>query len=258
MAARASSLSTADAMLAQQRRQRRRDRLLMMTLIELLAIMVFVAMAYALASRNEAEISTDWKAKYEASQRELADAKASIVELRAQVEEARAAAAALAQAYDGEPLPVNPDEAWAEVLERARTASQTQQQQAAAQQARIAAALDGKGAFGVPRCPVPTWAMTVLLYADDTLQAIPAWRPGEVTSVEQMPAIAELVGAGRISRDRFSALSSQVNIQSGKFDGCVLGVTARPAERYFHDLYIRQVNQLDQWFAVKRVGMDEL
>ena len=243
-------------MLAEQRRQRRRDRMLMMTLIELLSIMVFVAMAYALASRDEAELSTDWKSQFKQAQAQLADAQKQILALRKDVEEARHAAAVLAEEYTGQPLPIDPAKSWEEVQKLLKTIADKRSTGSQDRQRRIETALNGGGAFGLPACASPASAYTVMLYADETLQALPAWEKRDQKEVASMASVMKLVSAGRLPRGQFSELAKQANIDAGRREACMLRVTARPAESYFHDVYMRQVNELARWFAVRRVGID--
>lgn len=250
------SLTTADAMLAEQRRQRRRDRMLMMTLIELLSIMVFVAMAYALASRDEAELSTDWKTQYQKSQAQLADANKKLAAVRRELELARHAAAVLAEEYTGQPLPIDPDKSWEEVQRILKEIAEKRRSGSQDQQRRTATALAGGGAFGLPTCITPATAYTVMLYADETLQALPAWEARDQQTMTAMPGATALVSAGRVPRVKFAEFAKQANIDAGRNGACMLRVTARPAEPYYHDVYMRQVNELARWFSVRRVGID--
>ena len=251
-----SSQSTADAMLAEQRRQRRRDRMLMMTLIEMLSIMVFVAMAYALASRNEAELNTDWKAMHQSAMEKLADTERQLAALTKELELARNAARALAEEYTGQALPIDPDKSWEEIQRILKEIAEKKRSGQEDQRKRAQTALAGGGAFGLPTCTLPALAYTVTLYADDTMQATSAWATTEYKAVSGMTAVTALASAGRLPRGAFSDLARKANIDAGRSGACLLRIVARPAETYFHDVYMRQVNELARWFSVRRVGMD--
>lgn len=237
----------------------RKDRIHNTMLIELLALMIFLAFAFAFAMKEEGDRLNPWKLKHDKVALELERAKATIAEQRheirvliAKVASLEASVRRLAAAHDG-PLAANdvliplPRNEYDKLLND-RALLTSLQSENAGLRARL-----NNGGTDRPNCLVtPGFLISVELLSDGALSVRPAW------SAEARARVAEVTGAialgegGRMTTQQFSQRASQVDAWArAQVPAC--GFRARVSESHGNlALYKRQVRAVEQYFYVRR------
>lgn len=219
-----------------ERRQRRRDKVMLISLIELLTILTFVATAFALVSKQELDLSKNnaaYVAKLEARIRGLEEANRKLEQDNQRL---RKENATLWEAYFGQPLPDDP-------VSRARMMGELQRR-----------------GFGVPLCSTPSGRL-FLVYLNDRVDGVDSysfiqgpWPVSEAGAVRLIPGVEELLGGESLTKDQVQAFASRVR---------AFGDAQRPACRYRilaqerHTnlaLYKEQLSFLDKFFRTSRAN----
>lgn len=237
----------------------RKDRIHNTMLIELLALMIFLAFAFAFALKEEGDRLNPWKQKYDRIAAELSEAKATIAQqhhqirvLTAKVASLEASVRRLAAVHDG-PLAANdkliplPTTEYDKLLND-RALLQALQ----TENIRLTARLNN-GGTDRPNCLVtPGFLINVELLSDGALRVRPAW------GAEARPRVSEVTGAialgegGSMSTQQFISRASQVDGWArAQTPAC--GFRARVSESHGNlTLYKRQVRVVEQYFYVRR------
>jgi hypothetical protein len=228
-------------------------------LIELLALLIFLAFAFAFAMKEEGDRLNPWKQKYDQIVVDLAAANATIKEqrhelrvLQAKVASLEASIRRLAAAHDG-PLAANdkliplPKVEYDRLLNDRALLAALQ-----AENARLRARLN-HGGTDRPNCLVtPGFLISVELLADGALRVSPTWTAEARGNVAEVTGALALGEGGRMSSQQFAARASQVD-QWARSQVPACGFRARVSESHGNlTLYKRQVRTVEQYFYVRR------
>jgi hypothetical protein len=242
MAEISSNAQGADAtVIARQMRQTRRDRVLMISLVEMLSILVFVAMAYAMVTNTErVDLNRQFKSEVLKLRSFLNDREEAIKKLTLERDKWRQEAEALHIEYTGTPIKTTPDD----VLPLPRPPSL------------------GKGAGdGRVRCAFPAERLfTIEMHANGFYRAIPAWRSTEDAQARALPGVAAILAEGKTAEVRFAqlanAIAQQAPPEGAKGEACRYVVTADDKLIDSKLEYKRQMEFLTKYFRTNptRVG----
>jgi hypothetical protein len=243
----------------------RKERIHTTMLIELLALLVFLAMAFAFVMKEEGDRLNPWKAKYDqaiaerdAALRQVRELRREVRTLKLKTEQLEAFVRQLLAAHEG-PLAANDRLAPISRAQYERLMAQNANSDALLEQlqrenaelrARIAA--KGGGA-SLPACLVtPGYLLHVDMLGDGRFVVRPAWSSDAAAKVAEVPGVAALVG-GPMSREAFLSRTQAVS-RWGRAQAvpCVFRVTARSAYDHDIELYKRQLSTVEQHFYVAR------
>lgn len=237
----------------------RKDRIHNTMLIELLALMIFLAFAFAFAMKEEGDRLDPWKQKYDQIAGELAQAKATIAKqlhqirvLTAKVSSLEASIRRLAAAHDG-PLAANdrlvplPRDEYDKLLND-RALLEALQSENAGLRARL-----NNGGTDRPNCLVtPGFLINIELLANGGLRVRPAWTSEARARVTEVTGAVALGEGGTMSAQEFSSKASQVD-RWARSQSQPCGFRARVSESHGNlTLYKRQVRTVEQYFYVRR------
>lgn len=237
----------------------RKDRIHTTMLIELLALLIFLAFAFAFAMKEEGDKLNPWKQKYDRVIVQLAEATKTIREqqhqlrvLEAKVVTLEASIRRLVAAHDG-PLAANDrliplTRGEYEKLLNDRALLAALQAENVGLRARL-----NKGGTDRPNCLVtPGFLIGVELLANGNLRVRPTWTPEARTRVAEVPGALALGEGGSMSSQQFAARASQID-QWARRQTVPCGFRARVSESHGNlGLYKRQVRTVEQYFYVRR------
>ena len=244
----------------------RKERIHTTMLIELLALLVFMSMAFAFVMKEEGDRVNPWKEKHDKVAAELRQAERRIVELRREVltlsaktRQMEAYIRRLLAAHEG-PLPSNDRlapisrEQYEDLMGKAGNDDamlQELQRGNADLRAQLSAAKGG--GTDLPKCLVtPGYLLSIELLAGGDYRVSPDWAAGAEDVVRQVPGAMELAAGGSFGRDRFLALAGQV-AGWGKAQPVPCGFRVRVRENHGDlGLYKRQLRTVEQYFYVAR------
>ena len=237
----------------------RKERVHSAMLIELLALLIFVAFAFAFVLKEEGDKINPWKEKYDRVEMELKTAKKEIADLEKrnrtlarQVASLEASVRRLIASHDG-PLAANDkvvplDRSEFDRLANDAALAQTLQ----AENANLRVRLNG-GGTDRPNCLVtPGFLISVELLSDGNFRVRPAWSQNAGAAVAAVDGATQLGGSGVISPAQFSALSSRVDGWARQ-QSPACGFRARVSESHGNlTLYKRQVRTVERYFYTRR------
>lgn len=239
----------------------RKERVHTTMLIELLALMIFLAMAFAFVLKEEGDKANPWKEKYDHAQIELAAARKQIGQLSKQVRTLQIEVDGLQEslrrfiAASKGPIPANDQvvlsrkeyERLAALLANAEAVSAEQTRDNQNLRARI------KGGIGLPACTVTAGPLLrVSLLAGGQFRAEPAWTAGAAGQVRTIPGLAGLTSGQALSSGQFRTYAGQVSAWAKtQSPSCIFRVRARSGHNDAQ-LFNRQVKVLEQSFYVFR------
>lgn len=237
----------------------RKERIHTTMLVELLALLIFLAFAFAFAMKEEGDRLNPWKQKYDKIVIELAEAKATIADQRhelralsAKISSLEASIRRLAAAHDG-PLAANDKliplpKAEYDKLLNDRALLVALQTENTSLRSRLS-----NGGTDRPNCLVtPGFLISVELLADGAMRVRPAWTPQARTSVAEVTGALALGEGGRMTSQQFAARAAQVD-QWARSRTPSCGFRARVSESHGNlTLYKRQVRTVEQYFYVRR------
>lgn len=247
----ASSAAAADALV-----RVRKERVHTTMLIELLALLVFLAMGFAFLSREERDVSR-LALRNEKLKAELGARDARIAALERERRQLRTQIALLSESlrrfqteHTGT-LRANDSV----VLERRQfeqfTAAMSNQaailRESQTENARLRQQL-GRGGNDLPSCPVtPGYLVAIDLVADGYLVR-PSWQPDAAFAASRVSGIGALASSRRLSRGEFQRLAGQVR-DWGRTQQppCAFRATVRRQHRNF-ELYDQQRRLVAQYF----------
>lgn len=247
--------------LVRQASELRKERVHNTMLVELLALLIFLAMAFAFVLKEEGDRANPWKEKHDRVQAELVAAQKKIAGLNRVVKALEIKVTALEQslrrflARSAGTLPANDqvvmskaeiDKLVAE-LANAKAVIQEQSTDNANLRARM------NGGVDLPPCTVTAGPLLRFdLLADGRFRAQPSWTAGADAIARTIPGVRELA-SGR-SVDRRELLQQTRRIQSWaqkQTQKCQFRVRAHAAHNDA-GLFNRQVSDLEQTFYVSR------
>lgn len=175
------------------RRQRRRDKVVLLSLVEMLTIITFISVGMAFVTQQDVDLTRDWRSELADAQERNHTLQQELTSAQETIARQERELAILWDAYYGQPLPS--DAALRrEMLERMRSTQ----------------------GFGMPACPSPDGLLLrveTYVGADgaDTFRAFPSWTPADAETAEAIPGVASLThAAAPLDRAQFSALAMQV------------------------------------------------
>jgi hypothetical protein len=228
-------------------------------LIELLALLIFLAFAFAFTLKEEADRNDPWKMKYDevAAKLKMAEDKIDGLErqirvLNLKIQSLEASIRRLVAAHDG---PLSADDrliplpkAEYDKLLNDKALLENLQAENAALRARLS-----KGGSDRPNCLVtPGFLINVQLLADGNLRVSPAWTAAATANVASVTGAVELAKSGSIPPSQFLARAAVID-KWARRQAPACGFRARVSESHGNlDLYKRQVRAVEQYFYVRR------
>lgn len=183
-------------------------------LVEVLALLIFMAMTFAFVLRDDALATNPWKQRYDAIAQQLAHERAENARLQSRLAELERANRQLLRRYEG-PIPANDAlvitrDQWQELIDRLANAEavvESQQSDIRNLQER----LSGNGGTDLPNCTVSPTSFIVRIYlSGGGYRAVSSWPASSNQAVANVPGLAAL-GSGRtLSQGEFVSLSQQV------------------------------------------------
>jgi hypothetical protein len=245
--------------------QVRKERVHTTMLIEVLALLVFLAMAFAFVFREEGDRLNPWKDKADRFERALEEERRrssalakEILSLNAQINILEESIRRLEREEQGT-LPANDSILVSkDVLKRTADKQANLEamleeltKQNALLRTQLAAAR-GKGGVDLPNCPVTAgFLVNVELLADGGFRTTRAWRPGADDAAAQVPGLGALASGSSLDRGRFLSLAGKVaGWGHSRPEPC--GFRATVTERHSDvPLLKRQLGTVQQYFYVK-------
>ena len=239
----------------------RKERVHTTMLIELLALMIFLAMAFAFVLKEEGDQANPWKEKHDRVLAELGLAKKEIVALRKEVRSLEIKVEGLEeslrrfiQVAPGR-VPAN-DQVLLSKKEFDRLAAALANAEAVIKdQSAANEDLRGKikGGVGLPACTVTAGSLLrIELLGDGRFRGTRAWAAGADGAVRVIPGLTSLASGQALTSGQLRTYSAQV-LAWGKAQDpkCMFRVRAR-AGHNDAQLFNRQVKVLEQAFYVYR------
>ncbi len=204
--------------------QIRKERVHTTMLIELLALLIFLAMAFAFVLKEEGDRANPWKEKHDQVLAQLHLAEQKIAGLRKDMRVMKiklesleqtlrsilAAGPLAAQANDQVVLSKREFDKLAAALANSEAVIVEQGKANDDLRGRI------KGGVGLPACTVTAGSlMRIHLLSDGAFRAEPSWRAGATDTVRKIPGLAQLTSGSSLSAGSFRTYSAQV-LQWGK------------------------------------------
>jgi hypothetical protein len=201
----------------------RKERLHTTMLIELLALLVFMAMAFAFVSR-ETEEANPMADRIDQLERLLRERDQRIRQLRIEVRNLREINEQLGESLrrllndPRTPLRANsrlvmlPEARFNEMI--ADLANQNEiirarQEENSSLRSRLTAS--GRGGAGLPNCPVASgFLVSITVTGDDGFVVAPLWAATARPAVARIPGAIELTSGGRLNRTTFRRLADQL------------------------------------------------
>jgi hypothetical protein len=244
----------------------RKERVHTTMLIEVLALLVFLSMAFAFVLKEEGDRLDPWKEKADrlehqlaAQQRENASLRRQITSLQLEIDTLEASIRRLVAEHTGTLPPTgyvtlstgevskwvgrhSNDQAMLEELRRENAALRAQLQ-----------AAHGKGGTDLPNCPVTAgFLLSIDVYGDGTFAAHPAWNSGAADIARRVPGVPSLSSGRQMDRSEFASLAGQV-AHWGRGQPIPCGFRTKVTEHHGDlALYKRQVALVEQYFYVRR------
>lgn len=239
----------------------RKERLHSTMLVEILALLIFLAMGFALISRDELAVQpmVDKIARLE---REIRDRDQQIRELKVRVRGLEIANEQLAvslRRFAGQHrgtvrandrIVVLPQDQFTSIttdLANKTALLEGKQQENATLRDRLRAT--GKGGTDLPNCNVTTgMVLSVDLQAGGSFAAHPLWGPSASEAVRKVPGLVELASGRSMSRAEFQRLAAQVQ-SWGKEQVTPCGFRARVKPRHGNlNQYLEQHRVVARYF----------
>jgi hypothetical protein len=201
----------------------RKERLHSTMLVEILALLVFLAMGFALVSSDE-QAAQPLLDRIRHLESDLADRDKQVRELQVRVRGLEIANGQLAESLrrfaqiKRGTLPANdrivvlPQDQFASItheLANNRALLDERQNENASLRAKLTAS--GKGGSDLPNCPVtPGLIISVDLQANGSFAGHSLWSPSAIEKVRESPGLTQLASGRSLSRGEFQRLAQQV------------------------------------------------
>lgn len=192
----------------------RKERVHSTMLVEVLALLIFMAMTFAFVLRDDALRTNPWKIRYDKVAAELQLVQTQNAQLKRQVTELERANRQLLRTYSGtiaanDTLVINREQ-WRELINKLANAEAIvvrQQQDNAALQDR----LNGRGGSDLPNCSVsPTTFIVRIDLVGGGYRVTPRWPASAASEVAAIPGLVALASGRVLSTGEFRSLSGQV------------------------------------------------
>lgn len=229
-------------------------------LIELLALMVFLAMAFAFVMKEEGDRTNPWKERHDRVLAELDQSREEVRELR---REARAMRANLELLEEANRMLRRSLEGPLQSDDRRVSISSEELRRLNARVANVEDLLDaqvrdnttlrdrleGRGGTDLPRCQVsPGFLLRITVSGGDTFHVAPAWPASAAEPAARVPGLTNL-GAGKsLNRQQFRAFAAAVQRWGGE-QTPACGFTAEVFDTHSNkQLYKSQQRLIDTFF----------
>jgi len=243
----------------------RKERVHTTMLIELLVLLVFLAITFAVVTKDESATST-LQASLDEARAELHRMKLENATLRTENEELRRANAQLKDSlarWMAQPrtsIPANdqpiliPNSQFKRLTDRLANSEamvDERQKENAYLRAKLAAAHGG--GTDLPNCPVTAgFLIGVDLMADGDVVVHPEWNAGAQDAVRNVPGIIDLATGSSMSLGKFAQAAQRV-ADWGRTQPSPCGFRAQVTEHHTNlALYKRQVRTVEEFFYVRR------
>lgn len=242
----------------------RKERVHTTMLIELLALLVFLALAYAFVSKDDSDRLNPWKTKYDESQRQLKAAKVQINGLLIEVNSLKQQVADIAETLrrfardhkgtvaSNDQLLISKDLYAIRMRELANAKAVAEQRQR--ENADLRDRLSGKGGSDLPNCAVSPGAFiaAIELLPGDRYRVRPLWPESSKDAARDVDGLASLTGGRELSASEFIQFAQQVeNWGDRQSPPCKFRVTV--ARRHSSlPLFERQLSVVEQRFYPAR------
>ena len=242
----------------------RKERVHTTMLIELLVLLVFLAITFAVVTKDESSVSTI-QAQLDALRAELKQVKHEDSALRGENDELKRANAALRDSLarwmdrprtaipaSDQPIVV-PGEQFRQLVAQVandKAMIDERQKENATLRSRLAA---HGGGTDLPNCPVTAgFLISVDLLADGSFQVHSLWNAGALEAVRKIPGALELAKGGAVSSATFEQQAMRVAAW-GRGQPSPCGFRAQVTEHHSNlALYKRQVHVVERYFYVRR------
>lgn len=206
-----------------EKRQRRRDKIVLISLVEMLTIITFISVGMAFVTQQDVDLTRNWRLELEQVQEQRDSVRRELTEARATIERQERELAILWDAYFGQPLPPNA-ELRREALEGMRARG-----------------------FGMPTCEQPHGLLLrveTFIGSDgsESFRANGAWGADESAVAQAIPGVSALIAAGNVSRSDWAPLANQIE-QYGE---------AQPIGCRYRILHDEQHDNLQQYKSQNR------
>lgn len=217
-----------------ERRQRRRDKVMMITLVEVLTIFLFIMMAFALVAQSEVVMAHNLRQQLDAlrvAHRELQLRLAMTERERDRYLRQRNM---LLHMYNLDRF-VDHNDQLDDFLNDPRRRSLT-----------------------YPVCPAPTgFMLRIDLLPDGSFQARPAWPAAEQAAATSIPGVASLINAGPIGAVHFAQLAGVVRLAGERRPEACRFLVSAVAQHENLRLYLQQLPSVEQQFRTRRVQVSQ-
>jgi hypothetical protein len=236
----------------------RRERVHTTMLVEVLALLVFLAMGFAFVSRDEMALNPmiqrleEMERRLQEQAKSLQEAVQRARELQLQNEQLQEALRRFAGQRNGT-LPANdqlviPRQQFAELtadLANKNAIIETVQQS----NAQLRERLTGRGGSDLPNCPVtPGFLLTISLNGNGSFSVSPAWNSDAATAVARVDGAAALGSSSSLSSAQFRGLAERVKSWGrAQNPPCAFRVRVRTQHRSL-ELFQRQHRLVAQYF----------
>ena len=192
----------------------RKERVHSTMLVEVLALLIFMAFMFAFVLRDEASSTNIWKVKHDRVVAELQVARRENAQLNRQVRELERANRQLLRDITGT-IPANDtlvitEAQWQELINKLANAEavvEKQQRDNAVMQER----LNGRGGSDLPNCTVsPTTFIVRIDLSQSGYRVTPKWPASAASSVAEVPGLTALASGRTLSNSEFRRLAGQV------------------------------------------------
>ena len=240
------------------------DQVVTFSLVEVLTMFVFIAMALAIVLQREAtsgfrpkdEIIAELRAQLRARDREVAALQKQVATLEKMLDAERRFIAKLlakstAPPKAGDVFTINRAQFAAYVNAEAVVAEQ--QKEIARHLARIAQLKGGGRGAEYPSCTVTSgFLLNIRALGSGGFAVRPAWAEGAAAGVQQVAGVPSLVAAGSVSKAQFNRWGQQINRWAdAQIPPCRFRVKMSP-EHGNLGLFLAQLQTAEQYFYVRR------
>jgi hypothetical protein len=192
----------------------RKERVHATMLVEVLALLIFLSMAFAFVLRDDAVRLNPWKQKYDKAEAEFRLLRRDYATMSREVKELEIVNRQLLRSLDStvaanDSLVINRAQ-WRELIQKLANAEaivDAQQSDNSALRTRLA----GRGGSDLPNCTVsPTAFILALELQEGGLRGSPLWPTSAQSAARQVPGLSELASGQQVTLTEFRALSAKV------------------------------------------------
>lgn len=241
----------------------RKERVHATMLIELLALLVFLAIAFAFILREEGDRLDPWKERAEQLEAQVSELQTEVAALKAEIASLQNTMTGYQQLIrrlmarpdstltansDVIPLPREEAEGLLGGIANAQAINEELQRDNAELRRRLAAA---RGGVDLPRCTVtPGYLLAVQFLGDGSYRVSPLWTQASAAVALTIPGAREMAAGGPFTRTQFLEHARRVS-DWGKQQAIPCGFRVRVTEQHQNlELYKLQLMTVEQHFYV--------